>query len=66
MREVIGYVLGPLYMVCPGSAVNWNRHDCNRQSMQRVQNTWSIGTGLCSIARIQLYFSKQPLSWFRS
>jgi len=24
-------------MVCPGSAVRWNRQDCNRQSMQRVQ-----------------------------
>jgi len=36
-----------LYMLCPGSAVSWNRRHCNRQSMQRVQNTWSIGTGLC-------------------
>jgi len=25
-------------MVCLGSAVSWNRQDCNSQSMQRVQN----------------------------
>jgi len=35
-----------LYIVCLGSTVSWNRQDCNRQSMQRVQNTWLIGTGL--------------------
>ena len=40
-------LLCALYMLCPGSAVSWNRRHCNRQSMQRVQNTWSIGTGLC-------------------
>ena len=44
MREVIDYVFRALCMVCPGSAVSWNRQDCNRQSMQRVQNTWSVGT----------------------
>jgi len=43
-----------LYMVCLGSAVRWNRQDCNRQSMQRVQNTWSIPTGLCLNARTQM------------
>ena len=26
-----------LCMVYPGMAVSWNRQDCNRQSMQRVQ-----------------------------
>jgi len=41
-------------MVCPDSAVSWNRKDRNRQSMQRVQNTWSIGTGLCLNARTQM------------
>jgi len=25
--------------------------DCKRQSIQRVQNTWSIGTGLCRNTR---------------
>jgi len=29
-----------LCMVYPGSAVSWNRQDCNRQSMQRVQMLW--------------------------
>jgi len=38
MREVIDYVIWALCMVCLGSAVGWNRQDCNRQSMQRVQN----------------------------
>ena len=32
-----------LCLVCPGSAVSWNRKDCNRQSIKRVQITWSIG-----------------------
>ena len=35
-----------LDIVCLGSTVSWNRQGCNRQSMQRVQNTWLIGTGL--------------------
>jgi len=39
MKEVIDYVFCALCMVCPGSAVSWNRHGCNRQSMQQVQNT---------------------------
>jgi len=30
-------VLCALFMVYPGSAVFWNRQDCNRQNMQRVQ-----------------------------
>ena len=30
------------------------------ESMQRVQNTWSAGTGLCSNPRTQIYVSKQP------
>jgi len=53
VREVIDYVFCALCMVCPGSAVSWNRQDYNRQSMQRVQTTWSIGTGLCLNARTQ-------------
>ena len=43
-------------MVCLGSAVNWNRQDCNRQSMQRVQNTWSTGTGLSKYSDTNLIF----------
>jgi len=42
----VDYVFCAFSMVCPGSAVSWNRKGCNRQSMQRVQNTCSIGTGL--------------------
>ena len=38
MREVINLVFRDLCMVCLGSAVSWNRQDCNRQSMQQVQN----------------------------
>jgi len=34
MRKVIDYVFCALCMVCPGSAVSWNRQDCNKQSMQ--------------------------------
>jgi len=47
MREVIDHVFCALCMVCLGKAISWHRQDCNRQSMQRVQNTGSIGTGLC-------------------
>jgi len=47
MREVMDYVFCALCLVCPGRAASCHRHDCNRQSTQRVQNTWSIGTGLC-------------------
>jgi len=53
MREVIGYVFCALCVVCPGSALSWNRQNCNRQSVQRVQNTWSVGTNLCLKARTQ-------------
>jgi len=54
MREVIDYVLCALCMVSPGSAVNWNRQDYNRQSMQRVKNTWSVETGPFLNARTQM------------
>jgi len=30
-----------LCMVYPSSPVDWNRQECNRQSMQWVQTTWS-------------------------
>jgi len=50
----VHYVFCALCMVYPVSAVSWNRQDCNRQNMQRVQNTWSIGTGLCFDARTQM------------
>jgi len=63
MRGVIDYIFCALCMVSPGSALSWNCQGCNRQSMQRVQNTLSIGTGLCLNAMIQMYFSKQPFSW---
>jgi len=48
------YVFCALCMVCLVSAVSWNCQYCNRQSIQRVQNTWSIGTGLCLNPRAQL------------
>jgi len=32
-------VFRALCMVCPGTAISWNRQDCKRQSMERVQNT---------------------------
>jgi len=50
----VDYVFCALCMVCSSSAVNWNRQDCNRQSMQGVQNTWSIGTGLWFNTRTQM------------
>jgi len=50
----VHYVFCALCMVYPGSAVIWNLQDCNRQSMQRVQKTWSIETGLCLNARTQM------------
>jgi len=62
----VDYVFCALCMVCPGSAVSWNSQDCNRQSMKRVQNAWSIGTGLLSNALAQMQCSKQPFSWFWS
>ena len=61
-KEVIEYVFCALCMVCPGSAFSWNSQDCNRESMQRVQNTWSIGTGLGQNAQTQMLFSKQRFS----
>jgi len=54
MREEMDCVFCALCMVCPGSAVRWNRQGCNRQSMQRVQNTWSTEAGLCLHARTQM------------
>jgi len=54
MREAAHCVFCALCMVCPGSPVSSNRQDCNRQSMQWVQNTWSIGTCLCLNARLQM------------
>jgi len=27
-----------LCMVCPGSALSWNRQDCNKQNMQQVKH----------------------------
>jgi len=66
VSEVIDFVFCALCMVCPDSAVSWNRRDCNRQSMKRVQNTWSFGIGLCLNTRTQMQFSKQPFSWFWS
>jgi len=62
----VDYAFCALCMVWPGSTVSLNRQGCNRQSMQRVQNTWSIRTGLCLNARTQIEFSKQPFSWFWS
>jgi len=56
MREVIDDVFCPPCMVCPGSAVSWNRQDYNRQNMQRVKNTWSSGAGLCLNDRTQCSF----------
>jgi len=46
MRTAIACFLRSLHG-CLGSAVSWNRQDCNRQSMIRVQNTsvnwdWSV------------------------
>ena len=57
--SVMLWSLMSITMVCPGSAVCWNRQRCNRQSMQQVQKTWSIGTGLLLNALTQM-FSKQP------
>jgi len=56
MRAVIDDVFCAPYMVSPGSAVSWNRQDYNRQSMQRVKNTWSSGAGLCLNFRTQSSF----------
>jgi len=47
MREVIDYVFCGLFMVCPGSAVSWNRQDCNRQSLQRGQLDWDWSVSKC-------------------
>jgi len=56
MRQVIDDVFCALCMVSPGSAVSWNRQDYNRQSMQRVKNTWSSGAGLCLNDRTRCTF----------
>jgi len=50
----VDYVFCVLCVVCPGSAESWNCQDCSRQSMQRVQNTRSVGTGLCLNAQTQI------------
>jgi len=54
MGEVIDHVFCVLCMVCPGRTVSWNRQECNRQSMQRVQYTWSIGLDCCLNTRTQM------------
>jgi len=54
MRKVIDNVFCTLCMVFPSSAVSWNRQDYNGQSMQRVENTWSVATSLCLNARAQM------------
>jgi len=54
VREVVDYAFCALCLVCPGTAVSWNRQDCNRQSMQRMQNTWSHGASLCSNGQIHM------------
>jgi len=51
-------------MVRPSIAVSWNHQGCNRQSMQQVQNTWSIGAGVLLNAMTQMQFSKQPFFLF--
>ena len=58
----VNYVFCALCMVWPGRAASWNRQDFNRQSIQRVQNTWAIGTGLCLSARARIEISKQRFS----
>jgi len=47
-------VFCPLFLWFSRRAVSWNRQDCNRQSIQRVQNTWPIGTGLFLNAGTQM------------
>jgi len=46
-QEVIDYVLCALCMVCPGSAVSWNRQDYNRprhatSAKHLVNCDWSV------------------------
>jgi len=55
-RELIDSVFCALRMVCPGSAMSWNRQDRSRQSMQRAQSNWSIGTGLRQNTRTKYRF----------
>jgi len=49
MREVIKYVFCTLCMVWLGSAVSWNRQNCNKQSMRQVQHlvTWDWSVFKC-------------------
>jgi len=51
MREIIDYVFCAHCMVCQGSAFSRNRHDCNRQSMQRVQNQARSQLGTLGVAK---------------
>jgi len=51
---IVGSMFCAVCMVCPGSAVSWNRQGCNRQIMQQVQKTWSTGTGLLLNALTQM------------
>ena len=51
MREVIDYVFCTLCMVCQSSAFRRNRQDCNRQSMQRVQNQARSQLGTLGVAK---------------
>jgi len=51
IREVIDYVFCAFCMVCLGSAFSRNHQDCNRQSMQRVQNQGRSQLGTLGVAR---------------
>jgi len=54
MKEVIDHVFWAFCMVCPARAIRWSCQDCNRQSIQQVQNTWTIVSRLCLNAQTQM------------
>jgi len=43
MKEVINYEFCVLCLFCPSSAVNWNRQNSSRQTIQRVKTLGHLG-----------------------
>jgi len=54
MREVINYEFCTLCLICPRSAVNWNRQNYNRPAKQQVKHlvTWGWSVLKCSDIKV--------------
>jgi len=58
MKEVINYQFCALCLVCPRSAFNWNRQNCNRQTIQRVKTLGHLGLVCVQMLGHKCHFPK--------